>query len=70
MAQGQPLSVLVRTLIDSDYQPPLTYDVVYRASLNALIPVERGPNGRWTFNPADVPVIAERLGLTITRAAG
>lgn len=40
---------------------PLNYKRVYDAALGARIPAEREPNGRWSVDEADLPLIAETL---------
>lgn len=40
---------------------PLNYKRVYDAALSGRIPAEREPNGRWSVDEADLPLIAETL---------
>lgn len=49
--------------------PAIPYRTVYTAAVDGVIPAERGGNGRWTFNPADVHKIAAALGVTSEPAA-
>ena len=39
----------------------LDYRDAYNAAVDGRIPAERGENGRWTYAPADLPLIAETL---------
>ncbi len=64
----RPLTDLPATLAAEGYRAP-SYRFAYEAARSAVIPVTRGENGRWTFDPADLPVIADRLGLTTSAAA-
>ena len=57
-----PLSTLpceIRNLRRDKKRP--SYRKSYNAAVNAVIPAERGDNGRWTVARADVPLIAEML---------
>lgn len=64
----RPLTDLPAALAAQGYPAP-GYRFAYEAARSAVIPVTRGENGRWTFDPADLPVIADRLGLTTSAAA-
>jgi hypothetical protein len=60
IATDEPLVGLPHALRARGYTAP-TYRQCYTASLDARIPTTRGANGRWTFNPADLEIIAEAL---------
>ena len=62
-----PLTDLPATLAAQGYPAP-SYRHAYEQARSARIPATRGSNGRWTFNPADISVIADRLGLTSSDA--
>ena len=64
----RPLTDLPATLAAEGYPAP-SYRHAYEQARSAAIPATRGENGRWTFDPADLPVIADRLGLTTSAAA-
>lgn len=64
----RPLTDLPATLAAEGYRAP-SYRLAYEAARSAVIPATRGENGRWTFDPADLPVIADRLGLSSSAAA-
>ncbi len=69
MPQHEPLPLLPRALIEAGYEPPASYHRAHKAALDGLIPMRRSPSGRWSYNVADLPEIAKRLGLTQTVAA-
>ena len=62
-----PLTDLPAALAAQGYAAP-RYRFAYEQARSARIPATRGANGRWTFDPADLPVIADRLGLTSSNA--
>jgi len=64
----RPLTDLPATLAAEGYTAP-SYRHAYEQARSARIPATRGENGRWTFDPADLPVIADRLGLASSAAA-
>lgn len=64
----RPLTDLPAALAAEGYPAP-SYRHAYEQARSARIPATRGENGRWTFDPADLPVIADRLGLTTSAAA-
>lgn len=66
--QHHPLTDLPATLAAEGYPAP-SYRFTYEAARSARIPATRGENGRWTFDPADLPIIADRLGLASSAAA-
>jgi hypothetical protein len=66
--QRRPLTDLPATLAAEGYPAP-SYRLVYEQARSARIPAKRGCNGRWTFDPADLPEIADRLGLATSAAA-
>jgi hypothetical protein len=42
-----------------------TYRTIYALAMSARLPgVVRGANGRWVYDPAQLPIIAASLGLT------
>lgn len=63
----RPITDLPRALIQSGFAAP-NYRRCYEAAVSGTIPAERAANGRWTFNPADLASIADRLGLTTAHA--
>jgi len=42
----------------------LNYLKVWNAALDGRVPASQEPNGRWFYNPTDLPRIADALGLT------
>lgn len=64
----RPLTDLPVTLAAEGY-PPVSYRYAYEQARSAAIPALKGVNGRWTFDPSDLPVIAYRLGLQPVDAA-
>jgi hypothetical protein len=56
-----PLSTLALEIKALTGKPPPTYREGYNAAVDGRIPAERGVNGRWTYAPADLPLIAETL---------
>lgn len=66
--QQRPLTDLPATLAAQGY-PTTSYRSAYEQARSARIPATRGENGRWMFDPADLPMIADRLGLTTSAAA-
>ena len=70
MCNAIPLTDLPRALIEAQYEPPASgYRGCYTAAVDGRIPARRGKNGRWTFDPADLPTIAPAMGLTDAHAA-
>lgn len=63
-----PLTDLPRALLEAGFDDTPNYRACYEAARSAAIPAQRGPDGRWKFNPQDLGEIAERLGL-LARAA-
>ena len=63
-----PLTDLPAALAAQGYTAP-SYRHAYEQARSARIPATRGANGRWVFDPADLPEIADRLGLTTSAAA-
>lgn len=68
MTERASITDLPRALIEGGYEST-TYHRVYNAVLAGRIPARRGKNGRWTFDPADLPTIAQAMGLTDAHAA-
>ena len=64
MADKLPLTVLPRALGEAGYQIP-KYRTVYNASVDGRAPIERQDNGRWMFDPDQIPAIADALGLPL-----
>ncbi len=62
------LTALPSLLAEAQYEP-IGYRTVYEAARSCRIPAKMGRNGRWTFDPEDLAVIAERLGATAAYAA-
>ena len=50
--------------LKKDYGKTKTYRQTYNAAVDGLIPAERGDNGRWHVTEANLPAVAEALGLT------
>ena len=63
-----PLTTLPAALAEAGYESA-TYRTCYARALDGKLPVTRGANGRWTFASADLPAIADALGLTDAHAA-
>ena len=63
-----PLTVLPTALAEAGYEP-VAYRRAYQAVVDARIPAKRRANGRWTFDPEDLPAIAESLGVASAYAA-
>jgi copper homeostasis protein CutC len=61
------LTELPKALAAEGYGTP-SYRAVYEAARSAIIPATRGNNGRWVFDPTDLPIIADRLGLRSGRS--
>ncbi len=61
--QRLPLTLLPTTLAEAEYES-VPYRAVYEAARSARIPARLGRNGRWTFDPQELPAIADALGLT------
>ncbi len=57
-----PLTHLPKALAAAGYAPP-GYRACYEAARSAQIPADI-INGRWTFDPNDIPAIADALGLS------
>lgn len=68
MAEKLPLTAAPRALIEAGYEAP-TYRTIYNRALDGVIPAKVGDNGRWTFDPSDLPAIADAMGLTDAHAA-
>jgi hypothetical protein len=64
-----PLTKLGRRLAALTGQRAPSYRSLYVAALDAKIPAEQQPNGRWDVDDADVPQIAEAFGLSVTSPA-
>jgi hypothetical protein len=64
MALLVSLITLPSALVAEGYNAP-TYRTCYNAATDARLPgVVLGANGRWVYDPAQLPVIAASLGLT------
>lgn len=68
MAEQPKLTELPRALKEA-YGTTPNYRTVYEAARSALIPASCAENGRWTYDPADLPAIADGLGLSRAIAA-
>lgn len=68
MKQSIPLTQLPKALATAGYNPP-GYRACYEAARSARIAADLADNGRWTFDPADLPAIAQALGLSDALAA-
>ena len=49
---------------DCPFRRDVPYRRVYNGVIDGRVPGERGDNGRWRMAEADLPAIAEALGLT------
>jgi hypothetical protein len=58
-----PLTDLPRALIEAGFEDAPNYRTLYEAARSAVIPAQRGKDGRWKFDPRDLGEIADRLGL-------
>ena len=61
--ERKPLVLLPATLSDAGFDETPTYRQCYDAALARRIPASRSAKGRWTFDPADLELIAQGLGL-------
>jgi hypothetical protein len=62
MSERVPLSKLAGELRRLKLlEPAPTYRETYNAAVDGRIPAERGDNGRWSWAPADLPLIAAAL---------
>jgi hypothetical protein len=68
MSTQTPLTLLPRTLADNGYKAP-TYRTCYEAARDCRIPASLDRGNRWYFNEADLPAIAQALGLSDALAA-
>ncbi|UMA67283.1 hypothetical protein LVO79_21120 (plasmid) [Roseivivax marinus] len=68
MSDTHPLTSLPRALLEAGYEGT-TYRAVYARAVDGAIPASQGKNGRWTFQLADLPQIAEALSLSDAHAA-
>lgn len=64
---NRSLTDLPTILAAEGYGTP-SYRAVYEAARSAVIPAQRGENGRWVFDPTDLPIIADCLGLQSGRS--
>ena len=62
------LTKLPRDLIERGFTPT-TYRRAYSAAVDGVIPAQQNVAGRWTYDPADIPAIADALGLSDAVAA-
>ncbi len=69
MTTRVPLPLVPRELIRLTGQRSPSYRAVYLAALDQKIPAERQENGRWDVAEADMPLIAEAFGLSVTSPA-
>ena len=69
MAERHPLTLAPAALIEAGYHDAPNYRAIYEAARSARIPAKLTKAGKWTFDPADLPVIAEALGLSEAYAA-
>jgi hypothetical protein len=61
----QGLTKLAGELIKRGFMNVPTYRAIYALAVSARLPgVVLGANGRWVYDPAQLPVIAASLGLT------
>ena len=68
MAKTFPISDVPREL-KAKYGKTVSYRKVYNGVIDGRLPAKRGDNGRWLMAEADLPAIAEALGLTDSVAA-
>jgi hypothetical protein len=64
-----PLSRLPRALHAHTGAIPPSYGRLYRAVLDCVLPAVQ-EHGRWYVDPADLPLIAERLSLAPAKCGG
>lgn len=61
----QGLTKLPGELTENGFMDVPTYRAIYALAVSARLPgVVRGANGRWIYDPAQLPIIAASLGLT------
>jgi hypothetical protein len=61
----QGLTKLAGELIKRGFMNVPTYRTIYALAVSARLPgVVLGANGRWIYDPAQLPIIAASLGLT------
>ncbi|WP_306133452.1 hypothetical protein [Roseivivax marinus] len=68
MENSRSLVELPRALSEAGYESA-TYRQLYTAAVDGVIPARQGKNKRWTFEVADLPVIAEAMNLCDAHAA-
>ncbi|WP_120010414.1 hypothetical protein [Teichococcus vastitatis] len=68
MAQRRVLTQLPRDL-GRFTGHTIAYRYIWSAAVEGRIQAEQGNNGRWTYDPADVPQIAAALGLPASQVA-
>lgn len=59
-----PLTHLPRELSRLTGLPAPGYRTLYLAALDGRLPADQGTNGRWGVPRADLPKVADALGLT------
>ena len=68
MTSKLPLPTLPEALIQAGYEPP-SYRALWHGAVDRRFPATRAKNGRWAYELADLPVIAEAMGLADAHAA-
>jgi hypothetical protein len=68
MPQRLPLTLLPTALAEGGWEA-VPYRRAYEAARSCEIPAQRDRNGRWTFDPQDLPRIAESFRLSSVVAA-
>ena len=68
MDSNFPITKLPQRL-NADFGGTVSYRKIYTAVLDGKIPATQGENGRYQVAEADLPVIAEALGLAAPAAA-
>ena len=68
MSDRRPIIELPRILNEAGFESA-TYRQLYLAAVNGRFPAKRASNGRWSFDVADLPEIAEAMGLCDAHAA-
>ena len=64
----QPFPTLPDALIQAGYETA-PYRALWQAAVERRFPATRAKNGRWAYELADLPVIAEAMGLADAHAA-
>ena len=63
-----PLPTLPDALIQAGYET-VPYRALWHAAVDRRFPATRAKNGRWAYELADLPAIAEAMGLADAQTA-